>query len=740
MLVVAWMKVYRQFNKRLHVPAAFFSLIAYQYHSSKSSPPALGMLAPDEIPLSSHADDGHELRNRVRSRLTTSETMYDGQMIDDTIRLAEEALVLSSEKEENKIDALVLLVKSLRVRLQDHMDNGLISRSIDLGREALALCGTEHPLRAKCCANLAVTLWTSFQRNGEEISLNEAINLGREALELRSAGHPDRSSSCRHLAAFLTTRYQRTGDERLLDEIIELQREALGLCPEGHPHRSSSCGYLASSLNTRYERTSDIRLLNEAINLERKALVLCPEGHPDRLAACVNLSVSLIRLYDHKVDGCLLEEATNLQRQALDLSPEGHPSRSVCCATLAGSLTILYEHTGDIHLSDEAISLEREALALRPQGHNNRFISCGNLAISLASRYERTGDVTLLPERLTLLHEALMIAPRHVAWRYSGDLAEMHLENNSPVYDVSKATYYIEQSLENGHDDTPMFLRLLSLLDRIWDSDLEDKHVRLTTIYQGFVNLLPLLAHPAIGVHPQLQALKICTRLGPDAFVNATLAGDCSSGLQNMELAHSVIWSQSLHRRSPRLDIVPEHLASRLQKILHAIAIGSAPEIPSGEAMGCSPQDALHTNSSQMYALLREIRALPGLDRFMLGETFETLRAAATDHPIVVLVDAHGHYYALIMESSLAHGYKLLELSLTDEDFQSASFKNVSTRSCRGGDDDVPSVVERLSLRKHTARKPDSMNQYLMALWYKVVKPVLDHLDLKASKISTSRV
>jgi hypothetical protein len=240
-----------------------------------------------------------------------------------------------------------------------------------------------------------------------------------------------------------------------------------------------------------------------------------------------------------------------------------------------------------------------------------------------------------------------------------------------------------------------------------------------------------------------LQAMKGCALLGSDAFVNATLAGDYSSGLEALELAQSVIWAQSLHRRDPQLKDVPKPIAARLREVLHAMATEPTIDSPRREPTSRTARDELHANSSRLYTLLQEIRALPGLDRFMLGETLETLLTAASDHPIIVLVGARGHYYALVIASSFApNRHALLSLDWTEENANYTSLKNGSTISYRSGElsEDVHSTAERLLLGKHVPRRSQRLYRSLKALWLKVVKPVLDCLGLQVSNKSNSVV
>jgi tetratricopeptide (TPR) repeat protein len=741
------------------------------------------MLPVESPPTDGNPNHAIELMVRVEGYLSALGTVDNAQVTEYIIELAREAHALTTENSPSRIDACLLLADSLSQRFQRYGDDDLLDEIISLGREALALSSERHPNRGSSCGNLAISLKTRYERTGDVGLLDEAIDLERKALDLHPAEHPNRASSCISLAISLTICYERTGNAGLLDEAIDLQREALDLCPAGNSNRALSCGNLASSLMTRYERTGDAGLLDEAISLKRGALDLCPAGHPDRASSCGNLASSLRTRYERTGDVGLLDEAINLQRETLSLHPAGHPDRSISCGNLAISLETRYLRTGDVGLLDESIGLQREALGLRPAGNPNRASSCNNLASSLTQRYLRTGDggplneainlqrealdlcpvghpdrsascgklarslnvrykrtedVALLQESLGLFQEAVKTSPVHVIWRHSYWLAWTFIQNTSPFYDVRKAIFYISQSLQHDPDDTLAFVTSLSLLlNSLWQCNTEGKHIPLASIYQRLVNLLPLIIHPALGLLPQLQALKRCTQLGSDAFVNAALANDWSIGLETLELAQGVIWSTYLHRRDPQLKDVPEHLASKLQGLLQSVAMSSAAQPDHNESKPLiSPRDILHAQSSRLYAVIREIQALPGLDRFMLGESIDTLRTAASVHPVVVLVGARGHYYALILAASLANGHVVLSLDLSDGDLTSLSCTRGSTRVRRSdiSPEETSEEGDRAGLKK-TERAPSKpLDGQLQTLWHKVVKPVLAHLGLEVSR------
>jgi tetratricopeptide (TPR) repeat protein len=565
--------------------------------------------------------------------------------------------------------------------------------------------------------------------------IEDTIDLVREVHLLAIKNSADGIDACLLLEKLLRQRLQRQGDDGLLEKVISLVREKLNLSPERQADRATSCKTLANYLAARYKRTGDVGLLDEAIALEREALDLHPTRSLNRALSCGNLAISLRTRYERTGDVGLLDKAIDLQREALVLCPTGNPDRGMSCGNLASSLITRYERTGDISLLDEAIDLQREALDLCPTGNPDRASSCGNLAILLTTRYQRTDDVVLIHQSLTFFQEAVTISPVHTVWWPLCWLTWILLQSTSPFYNVHKAVLHLSQSLEHDPDDPLAFVLLLSsLLDDLWECNMEGKHIQLTTIYQRLVSHLPLLIHPALGLQPQLQALKRCTQLGSDAFVNAALADQWSIGLETLEIAQGVIWSTSLHRRDPQLKDVPDELASRLQELLQSLAMSSAAQPDQKEwKPSISPRDEVHAQSSRLYAVIQEIRARPGLERFMLGESVDTLRTVASDHPVVVLVGARAHHYALILPTSLDNGHAVLSLDLSDEDLTSLSFTRGSTRARRGDvkPEETPEEGDRGTFKRteHPPSKP--LDGQLQTLWHKVVKPVFAHLGLE---------
>jgi hypothetical protein len=133
-----------------------------------------------------------------------------------------------------------------------------------------------------------------------------------------------------------------------------------------------------------------------------------------------------------------------------------------------------------------------------------------------------------------------------------------------------------------------------------------------------------------------------------------------------------------------------------------------------------------------MYGILRDIRRLPGLHRFMLGEPLETLLTVSSNHPVVVLTGSRGRFYALIMAYGRVQGGGPLELLLKQDDIlaiprtdTTPAHRGVYAPTSDDGDEtqNIPTA--------RGMRRPSPFERHLETLWNHIVKPVLDVLQLQ---------
>jgi hypothetical protein len=186
-----------------------------------------------------------------------------------------------------------------------------------------------------------------------------------------------------------------------------------------------------------------------------------------------------------------------------------------------------------------------------------------------------------------------------------------------------------------------------------------------------------------------------------------------------------------------QLKDAPDTPATELEIHLQALAVRSTSLAYSrAHELALTSQDILHRHSSRAYALIREIRFLPGLERFMLGESFETLCTTAATHPVIVLVGARDRHYALIIAPPQLDSHTLISLKLTDADLESLSYTPSSrgARRCADASDDVQLKVERAPFNASARSYSGPFDGQRKTMWHKVVKPVLERLGLEVSE------
>jgi tetratricopeptide (TPR) repeat protein len=731
--------------------------------------------------------------DHARAYIALSNTLYDilsgdeySHLLDEAITVERKVLAFGSTQYRERAVSCMQLALYLTMRYEDTSDEALVDEAIAFQREALDLCPSGHPEHALSCGNLAHCLNLRYERTNEMALLTEATALEREAASLRPAGHPDHTLSCRNLGLYLNEGYKRTGDAGVLDEAIALQQEVLASSPDMHSDRATGCADLAFSLGLLYERTGEASLLDQAIALEREALVLRPSGDEMRAVSCGNLANSLTKRYEQAGDVILLDEVVILEREALSLRPLGHPDRGLSCGSLAAALYLYHKQTGKLAQLEEAITLEREALALspkeyigramactslaaslmsrynetremdgldeaitllrealdlRPSGHPARPMTCLNLAISLKWRYEQAHEDALLDEALVITRESVMSASPRTAWRSLSILCRLHLQSDTPHFSISTALEHLCRIPRADIDDVRGFIDcIVDDLELLWsfhDAWTPDIPSSMVLVYSSLIDKLPRMAGFALDTSTQLSALKATGSVGSDACVAAVMAGRPGEAIELLDHVHGIIWSQALHLRDPQLGDLPKNLAVKLETLVRAFAVPQV--ISAAENAGpthgyLTSQDLRREQNSRLQALLSEVRAMPGLERFMLSSTFNDLRKVASQHPVVILVAARGSRYALIISDPAQAGPHALPLDITQDRLLSLreTANRAGLRDGAGAQDNEAS--ERLGIYKPSAGpKKVSAFAVLSEIWARVVKPVIEHLQLQVS-------
>jgi hypothetical protein len=704
-----------------------------------------------ELQLPPHPNQFILLNNLANSLLIRFEQGGQQNDLNEAISLHRQALELPHP---NPFSSLNNLANSLLIQFEQGGQQSDLDEAISLHRQALKLQVPSHPNWSTSLSNLANTLLTQFEQGGQQSDLNEAISLHRQALELQLPPHPNQSILLNNLTSALWTRFEQEGQRSDLDEAISLQRQALELQLPSHPNRSDSLNNLANALLTRFKQGGQQSDLNEAISLHRQALELRLPPHPHHSNSLNNLAYALSTQFEQGGQRNDLDEAISLHRQALKLFLPPHPNQSTSLNNLASVLSTRFEQAGQLSDLDEAISLHRQALELQLPPHPNRSTLLSNLANSLLIRFEQGGQQSAnLNEAISLHRQALEFRlPPHPNRSDSlnnlANALSIQFEQGGQQSDLDEAvslfltaTQYLFQS--------PSY-RLHVAKDWIHCAD-RNQHISAIDAYKAALQALPQVAALSLDVESRQGALTAGSDgLARDASRCAIRSGCIDEAIEFLEAGRSIFWSQVLSLRSPfyQLHKVSPELADKLRAIATALEIGSHRDV-SAEILDNRKKLSIDQESSRLNRLneewaasIHEVRKLQGFEDFLCPSRISSLKSAASEHPVVILIANDDGSHCLIMTSINVHHIPLPTLGTPVLHKLGHLVQVPQFPSSQSFTEETQEAI--LWLEECTSRKGGSINHklgssddifryILRILWDELVSPVINLLQIKVS-------
>ncbi|PPQ88891.1 hypothetical protein CVT25_009126 [Psilocybe cyanescens] len=676
--------------------------------------------------------------------------------LDEVISLGRQALELVLRPHPNRSMLLDDMAYALWTRFNQGGEQSDLDEAIYLNRQALELRPAPHPERSVSLNNLVNALWTRFNQQDEQSVLDEAISLHRQALELRPAPHPDRFMSLSNLALVLRTQFSRGGEQGDLDEAIYLNREALELRPAPHPERSMSFNNLANTLRTRFNQTGEQSDLDEAISLHRQAVELRLAPHPERSKSLNNLANALWAQFEQRGEQSDLDESISLHRQALELQPASHPDRSMSLSNLATALWTQFSQGGEQGDLDAVIYLDRQALELRPVTHPDRSMSLSNLATALHTQFNQCGERSDLDEAISLHRQALELRfPPHPERATSlNNLANTlwtQFSQRGEQSDLDEAMSFFSAAAQYLFQPPSHRLNFA----KIWIGlAVQSQHSSAIHAYEAALQALPQVAALSLDVQSRQKALTTGTDgLARDASICTILSGNLDKAIEFLEAGRGIFWSQVLSLRSPfhRLrNIAPNgpELADRLQNIAKELENGSHRDV-TAQLLDNRKKLSIDQEASRLNRLNEEweqnilkARELHGFEDFLLPPRLSSLKPAASEYPVVFLIENDIRSHCLIMTSTNIHHIPLPNLQtpilkILVDSIRMASSQSVISRSFIDQTRDTITKLlgeERgISFENDGGDSDGTFRPVLKMLWDELVKPVIDYLNIKKS-------
>ncbi|KDR67399.1 hypothetical protein GALMADRAFT_147180 [Galerina marginata CBS 339.88] len=699
---------------------------------------------------------------------------------------ARKALELRPLPESLKCESFDNLAEALWKRFQQGSGMGDLEEAISLHRQALELRPAPHPLRPDSLNNISKVLLARFDCGNGPGDLNEAILLSKEALEIQLPTHPFQFESPDNPDNSPCTRLWEEDRQLNLKKAIFLHRKTLDLRVLPHLDRSMSINNLALGLCRRFRQWGQQFDLDKAILLHREALELRISPHPYRYTSLNDLALALWTRFRQGGQQVDLNEAILLHRQSLELLPTPHTDRSKFLNNLATALHAQFEQGGQQDDLEEAILLHRKSLGVAP--HHDRATILDNLALTLATRFEQGGQQSDLDEAIFLHGQALdlrgQIHDLNEAVSFNRKALQLrvppHPEQSRSLYQLGTALLtahsvapnnsdYLNEAMELFHSAIQCLNQSASLrlhIAHTWITEgILHGHSSVIDAYEAALQALPKLAALSFNVKLRQEGLlENSDGLARDASKFAIQIGKIDKAIEFLEEGRAVFWSQFLSLRSPferLIDVAPE-LADKLRDTASALELGShrdtqADSSANRERLVIDQETAqLNRINEEWSKTIEDVRKLDGFEDFLRPRSLSTLQRAATDGPVVMLVGNEEGSNILILTSANIHSISLpglptrelqslvhlVQAASSNSEYWRSPFKELFSTNTTIFPEATREALHNLSEQdkergmryKNQASSDDIFKFILETLWKKIVKPVIDELNLKKSK------
>lgn len=527
--------------------------------------------------------------------------------------------------------------------------------------------------------------------------LYESLDLYDEAVGLTPLGHPERATRLASLA--FAWKIKSTD----LDQSIELYQEALDITPDSDKNYADRLHDLAHTYEVRSQAAHAISGeddLDQCISLYKGAFDKTPHDHPDQLPRFI--SVMLAHKLKSKqsledTDGAIqvYKEGLKIVRQA-ENSEEGKIYEADILELLGEAYDTRFEKTDDMADSDQALQYFQQALDTRPatdfyraerleqigSQYNDRFKITDNLqdldraidsylkaivietsrvdpdklvrtlADAYHSRFLRTNCVADLDKAIELYQEAIGLIPEDTVriwiesrrgilqWELASAYKDRWEAQKSPK-DLEDFLAFGQKALE--HPSAFATVRIeygVEILRLCASLEMWPQAYRAAS---AAVSLIPLLSSRFEDNTQRQSILASSAGLASDAAAIAILAGeDTYEAIRLVDLGRGIIVGSMSDERSDISELQKEHpqLAEDL--------VRSRDELDSSHDLGTQ----LVWAGQNLERTIKEIRAHPGFERFLMIPSEDELKAAAAKGPIVIINVSRYRCDALIIHEN----------------------------------------------------------------------------------------
>ncbi|RKS74305.1 CHAT domain-containing protein [Actinomadura pelletieri DSM 43383] len=567
----------------------------------------------------------------------------------EAIAAGRRACDVATEDDPQKPHYLGVLGLALRNHFDRTADVPALYEAVALLRDAAEQERRGDDARSQRLASLGSALMVLAEWTGSADLRAESLGLLRECVAITSGTHPDRGEHLLSLGSMLGTSFVREGELARLDEAISVLREAVAAVPDEHPRRPSYLGDLGLALRLRYEWTGELAPLTEATRVLERAARSLPSGHDERPLTLGALGTALHLLGVRTGDTASLWAAVAASREAVRASPTGHPDRPGLQGMLGGALQVLAEREERWDLLDEALRVGRAAVDggdVDPARQGGRL---SNLANGLRLHAARTGEAGAAAEAVEMAQRAVAAVsdenPMRAAYLFNLGQALLELHRLDPAAEtLERARRELHRAAVS--DPAEAGIRLGAHWRSGHAAMLAGDAAGAVDAYAEAIALLPRVSPRSLARFDREHRLGDATGLTADAAAAALAAGDPERAVVLLEQARGTLLGEAIDAHAGANRLRSEHppLAREYDRLRADVTeVEQAAGVPErNPEMAGTFGRRLRELDERWEALLRRIRAEPGLADFLRPPTISDLRAHAAHGPIAIVnVSAH---------------------------------------------------------------------------------------------------
>ncbi|CEJ88318.1 hypothetical protein VHEMI04684 [[Torrubiella] hemipterigena] len=744
-----------------------FSRFHIRHPSSRLSQGTKGTSSkPDSSSDDSSSDDARQLHQKIQLLSITLQAKFqktkEVSLLRSAIDLQRRLPSLLPKDDKTHVFDLCNLASQLGQLFEATNDENTLNEAIRVARQCLSLASCEHPVYVQMQHWLSQLLGALYEKVGDTCALDEALTRITQlsSLEVKRFTIQELQQFYCTLARLVSMHYKCTGDLKTLSSATQPLRRAMEISLFEDPKlRLTLQGQLIEHSATIYVRTGKLEHLDVCIKDTQLGLKIASVHAPEMKGYMMySQGKNFSKKYLRTMAIIDLNQAIKFTQEGLREMKE--VSEKVLCVTsLSDLLVFRYQRTKQSCDLREALESSQTVFQNLSRHEPNYPLHAASVANTLLNRYKVTKDEADL-ETVDQLLRHTFGRIRNPSFRASAILIFISCQEEKQrlrpsMKDLEEAIHIAKHAVEittdahlNKGAHLTAYGRLLcrrylmrkekeDLLAattsyvQAWNLKLMPPINRLKAGVQAFqlliaasrlyhaivlgidiISLIPIISLQSYTWNDQEQVFSLLADTSSTLCSLLIYAGRPEEAIESLEHSRAVIIGQHLDNNSDisRLRRTNPAILKQYQDLVNEINYSNAHYCDLVADHGF--MERFEAATSELEKCLQQIRNIPGLERFLLGQSIAHIQESAGEGTIVIVNISSYRSDALLISRAGVQSLHLNKLLWAD----AKTWVNKSWYS------------KKPSQQKD---KNDELCLYLAWLWSVCVKDVIEAIVVK---------